>query len=97
MITRRGLLRSGLELTLAGTMVTAAAVATAADAVTCRGAGMDPGLAGSLNYAESSPDPKKTCSGCGFFTAGSNGCGSCSIFNSTVNSRGHCDSWAARG
>lgn len=97
MMTRRILLRSGLQLALAGTLPAAAGAAMAADAQSCADSKMDTGLAASLHYTERSPDPGKPCEGCGFFTAGGTGCGSCAIFNSTVNSRGHCDSWAAKG
>jgi hypothetical protein len=97
MITRRGLLQSGLQLTLAGSLVTCASAAIAADAGTCADAKMDAGLASSLHYTEHTPDPAKPCEGCGFFTAGSGGCGACAIFNSSVNSKGHCDSWAPKG
>jgi hypothetical protein len=53
----------------------------------------------SLNYAEQSPDPQKTCSNCGFFSPddGGGACGSCKIFNGPTNPKGHCDSWAAKG
>ena len=96
LISRRGLLRSSLQLTLAGTVVAATGIATAADQA-CADSKMDAGLAASLHYTEASPDAAKACAGCGFFQAGSGGCGSCMIFNSTVNSKGHCDSWAAKG
>jgi hypothetical protein len=95
LISRRGLLRASLQVTLAGTMATAG-IAAAADQA-CADSKMDSGLASSLHYTESAPDPTKSCSGCGFFTAGSGGCGACQIFNSTVNSKGHCDSWAMKG
>ena len=52
----------------------------------------------SLHYTEESPDAQKNCSACGFFSAdGEKGCGNCKIFNSSVNPKGHCDSWAAKG
>ena len=97
MITRRRLLRSGLQLTAVGTIAAAVTVAKAADEATCADSKMDAGLADSLHYTEHAPDPTKSCSGCGYFTAGNNGCGSCMIFNSGVNSKGHCDSWAPKG
>ena len=96
LISRRGLLRSSLQATLVGT-IAAAGIARAADHATCADSKMDAGLAGSLHYTEASPDATKSCSGCGFFTAGSDGCGSCQIFNSAVNSKGHCDSWSPKG
>jgi hypothetical protein len=94
LISRRGLLQSSLQLTLAATIATG--TAAAADKA-CADSNMDAGLATSLHYTEASPDPTKPCSGCGFFQAGSGGCGSCMIFSATVNSKGHCDSWSAKG
>jgi anaerobic selenocysteine-containing dehydrogenase len=99
LISRRGLLQSSLQLTLAGTIAAAATGIAAADTApaSCADSKMDPGLAGSLHYSEKSPDPTKTCSGCGLFTAGKDGCGACMIFSATVNPKGHCDSWSAKG
>src|SRR5579863_2795040 len=50
------------------------------------------------NYTEKSLDPGKTCSGCRFFTAGTQpaACGKCEIFNGAANPQGKCDDWAAR-
>jgi hypothetical protein len=50
------------------------------------------------NYTEKSPEPSKTCSGCGFFTAAADplACGKCQIFNGPANPQGKCDDWAAR-
>ena len=50
------------------------------------------------NYTEKSPDPGKTCGGCGFFTpgAGAAGCGKCALFNGPANPQGRCDDWTAR-
>ena len=50
------------------------------------------------NYTEESPDPGKTCSGCGFFTSGAEAtaCGRCAIFNGPANPKGMCDDWAPR-
>ena len=93
MMTRRGL----LQFALAATLPAVAGTAAAADAATCTDSKMDQGLAGSLHYTDQSPEPAKSCSGCGFFTAVSGGCGACSIFNANVNAKGHCDSWAAKG
>lgn len=60
---------------------------------------MDSGAAAllaSLNYAEASPDPSKTCSACAFFTGGAGSCGQCQIFSGPVNGKGHCDSWGPK-
>jgi hypothetical protein len=50
------------------------------------------------NYTEKSLDPSKTCSGCGFFTAGAEptACGKCQIFKGPANPKGKCDDWTAR-
>src|ERR1700683_5310976 len=47
------------------------------------------------NYTENSPDPRKSCSGCSFFTAGTGpaACGKCQIFNGPANPKGGCDDW----
>ncbi|MET0984164.1 MAG: high-potential iron-sulfur protein [Steroidobacteraceae bacterium] len=57
----------------------------------------DSGLRQSLNYVEVSADPKQTCSQCAFFSPGSDTCGQCQILMGSVHSRGHCDSWSAKG
>lgn len=92
--SRRGLLRSSVQLTVAGAIAGAARLGVAADK--CANSQMDAGLASSLHYTESAPDATKSCSDCGFFTAGTGECGSCMIFNSPVNPKGHCDSFAAK-
>lgn len=92
--SRRGLLRSSLQLTIAGAVAGVSARTFAADK--CANSQMDAGLASSLHYTESAADATKSCSGCGFFTAGTSGCGSCMIFNAPVNPKGHCDSFAAK-
>jgi hypothetical protein len=50
------------------------------------------------NYTERSPDPNKTCKGCGFFMAGAEptACGTCQIFKGSANPDGKCDDWTAR-
>jgi hypothetical protein len=61
---------------------------------------MDSGAAAlraSLNYAEASSDPAKTCAACAFFSAGRGACGSCQIFSGPANAKGHCDSWGPKG
>jgi hypothetical protein len=51
------------------------------------------------NYVENSPDPRTTCSGCGFFTpaAEPGACGNCRLFNGPANPKGKCDDWTAAG
>ncbi len=50
-----------------------------------------------LQYAETSPDPAKTCSDCEFFKQATDaaGCGSCEMFvGKQANSGGYCVSWS---
>jgi hypothetical protein len=55
------------------------------------------GLRKSLHYTEASPDPRMTCSGCQFFTAGgADDCGQCQIMSAAANAHGHCDSWSKK-
>lgn len=53
----------------------------------------------SLNFRIASPDPKKKCGSCAFFTPqGSAGCGACALLSGgAVLSGSVCDSWAQRG
>jgi len=95
-LTRRGLLRSGLQVTLAGAVVSVAAVAQAEGEKSCLDGKINDGLAQSLNFTEHSTTPNQTCGNCGLFSGAAAGCGQCQIFSASVNSRGHCDSWAAR-
>lgn len=94
-MTRRGLLQSGLQLSVAGTVVSVATVAWAEGEKSCLDGKINEGLAQSLNFTEHSTTPNQTCGNCGLFSGGA-GCGQCQIFSATVNSKGHCDSWAAR-
>ena len=93
-LTRRGLLRTGLQFTLAGAVVTASGMAQAEEK-SCLDGKINEGLASSLNFTEHSTTPNQTCGNCGLF-AGSDACGQCQIFSATVNAKGHCDSWAAK-
>jgi hypothetical protein len=92
-MTRRGLLRSGLQVTLAGAVVSVAAVAQAQEK-SCLDGKMNDGLATALNFTEHSTTPNQTCGNCGLFSG--DACGQCQIFSCTVNAKGHCDSWAAK-
>jgi High potential iron-sulfur protein len=95
-LTRRGLLRSGLQLTLAGAVVSVAAVAQAQGDKSCLDGKINEGLAQSLNFTEHSTTPNQTCGNCGLFAGTPTACGQCQIFSATVNPKGHCDSWAAK-
>ena len=51
----------------------------------------------SLHYQAAAPDPKKSCSKCGFFTpADPPKCGDCKIMSGPVDPTGHCDSWSEK-
>jgi len=92
-ISRRGVVAGAARL------VPAVGVASLGAKVAFAAACADPedSLRHSLNYAEASPDPQKTCSICAFFTPDSGGgCGQCKIFTGPANPKGHCDSWSAK-
>lgn len=95
-MTRRGLLRSGLQMTLAGVVVSASTVARAQGEKSCLDGKMDPGLAESMNFTEHSTTANQTCSNCGLFDGDGSACAHCQIFSCTVNPKGHCDSWAPK-
>ena len=51
----------------------------------------------SLKFQTASPDPKRTCGGCAFFTAKAAGCGQCAMLSGgPVAAASVCDAWAAR-
>jgi hypothetical protein len=100
-ISRRKLLEGSLQISLTSILFGALASGrcVAAGNVCADVKSMDSGAASlrnSLNYTEASPDVSKTCSACGFFQAGTEGCGTCQIFNGPVNEKGRCDSWSAK-
>jgi High potential iron-sulfur protein len=95
-MTRRGLLRSGLQMTVAGAVVATAGVAQAAEEKSCLDGKINEGLASSLNFTAHSTTPNQTCGNCGLFNGDASACGQCQIFSATVNPKGHCDSWAAK-
>lgn len=53
-------------------------------------------LRSALEYCEVSPDPKRPCAKCAYFTAPTSGtCGTCKIFGGgPANVGGHCNSWS---
>ncbi|MEO8001183.1 MAG: high-potential iron-sulfur protein [Arenimonas sp.] len=100
LISRRKLMNDGVRISLAGLLVGATSAAAAADKLCADPAAMDSSaksMRSSLNYVEASPDAGKTCSMCAFFEAPADGCGMCQLLNGPVNSKGHCDSWGAKG
>ena len=102
--SRRTVLRRGAALPLAGVSLWALSacgksgpkVALCADPNNLSVAENSLRKAG--HYIETSPEPDKDCSKCGFFTPGENGgaCGKCEIFQGPVNMKGHCDSFALK-
>jgi hypothetical protein len=52
----------------------------------------------SLNYADPSPHPGMSCSGCGFFQPhGDASCGNCMIMTGPTNGTAYCESWSEPG
>ncbi len=94
-LSRRRALRTLLQ---AAAVMFVAPAAKRAVAESCVDSGSE-SLRASLNYANPSADPTKTCGGCAFFTRDEArpGCGQCTIMSSHVDEGGVCDSWAARG
>lgn len=95
-MTRRGLLLSGLQVTLAGGVI-ASAAANAQGEKSCLDGKMNEGLASALNFTEHSTTPNQTCGNCGLFDGNGSACANCQIFSCSVNPKGHCDSWAPKG
>ena len=100
-ISRRTLLKRSVCLSLGG-MLVVMAHATAATAKVCAEEkdmdGSEQRLRASLKYTEMARDPMNSCSTCAFFQTAAEGCGTCAIFNGgPVNTKGHCDSWGAKG
>jgi hypothetical protein len=51
----------------------------------------------SLGFKLQSPDPKKHCGVCAFFTGPAGGCGKCQLLSGgAVAATSVCDSWAAK-
>ena len=110
-ISRRAVLFQGLRIPVSGAVFMAlsgcgqknesgAAAGGAVCADLSAMSDADQGTRKSLNYVEASPDPKQVCAKCSFFHPGpdAGGCGTCDMFaGGPVNSRGHCNSWSAKG
>jgi hypothetical protein len=108
-LTRRTFLNRGAQLPVAGAaawILSACGAKPGASAgkggVNCVDAGQltaaQTAQRASFHYADTSPDPQKTCSGCAFFTPpeSGTGCGQCQVLLAPANPGGHCDSWAAK-
>jgi High potential iron-sulfur protein len=103
-LTRRAVLGYGVQLSGVGVVIGALSACDNAKkkVVACADPNSLSDAENSLrkdrHYVEQSPDPTKTCSGCGFFKLDEDagGCGRCEIFQGPANPKGHCDSWAAK-
>ncbi len=106
-MSRRALLLRGLQIPIAsGALFGLSACGDGQDsgsdtAMVCADPGAmtsaEASIRRTLNYAETSPDPARTCSDCEFFHAAqeAGGCGTCEMFaGEPVNPGGHCDSWS---
>jgi len=95
-VGRRWLLTSGIRASLAMACINGRTVLAAGCTDPDNLSGADLALRKSVEYTDLSSDEKKTCRGCGFFKAGSGGCGTCQILSGLVSATGHCTSWSAR-
>jgi hypothetical protein len=95
-VGRRRLLTIGIRVSLAVAFINGRTVLAASCTDPDNLSGADVALRKSVEYTDLSSDEKRTCSGCGFFKAGSGGCGSCQILSGLVSATGHCTSWSAR-
>jgi hypothetical protein len=102
-LSRRHLLNRGLQVSGLGLAAMALSACDQAEKVAaCAGPNnltfSENSLRQASHYVEEAPDPKKNCTGCGFFAAGEGGnpCGKCEIFIGPVNARGYCDSFAEK-
>jgi hypothetical protein len=104
-ISRRAILKRGLQIPLGGSvllgLVACGNDGDSSTAMVCADPSMmtsaQESVRRTLKYTEVSPDPSSVCSGCVFFHAPAQegGCGSCEMFNGNpVNPGGHCDSWS---
>jgi hypothetical protein len=93
---RRLLLMLGIRVALAVAFVNGRAAAAAGCTDPDNLSGADVALRRSVDYTDFSSDDKKTCRRCGFFKAGTGGCGTCQILSGLVSAAGHCTSWSAR-
>ena len=94
-LPRRKMLRRGLQLLSAATVLPLVATRARAQALAC----VEPAsesVRGLVNYKDPSPNPAQACMACGFFMPEKDPCGHCQILVGTVNSKAHCDSWSAK-
>lgn len=91
--TRRAVLLRGIKVVSALAVLPVAARVHAAEPA-CVEIASEP-LRESLNYADPSPYPEKTCDNCGFFRPnGDASCGRCDIMTGPTNGTAWCESWS---
>jgi len=103
-ITRRAVLRQGMNFSLAGAAALGLGACGEAEnrQLVCNEPGQlsdsDVSTRASLGYVGVSGNPEETCGGCAYFAAASAGesCGSCQFLPGQVSSEGRCNSWGAK-
>jgi len=98
-LTRRSILSNGLR---ALTVVPAVAVFGCGGRLDCSDtSGLSPEdakMRASQNYLDTSPDPSKACDGCAQWTPPQGeGCGGCKVLKGSVNPKGTCALFVAKG
>ena len=103
-MTRRDILRRGLQYSVGGAVVLALDGCGGAekDQFACIDpADMSEGersMRVSLAYTDNSAVAQQVCGGCAFYTeaVADGGCGSCELLGGQVSTKGRCESWSAR-
>jgi hypothetical protein len=91
--TRREILLRGIKIVSAVALLPVAGRVHAAEPA-CVEIESEP-LRESLGYADPSPNPRETCSNCGFFRPNGNAsCGDCDIMSGPTNGTAWCESWS---
>ena len=101
-ITRRAVLRQGMQVSLGGAALLGLGACggpeePVAEVDTCNAPGQlssgEQSMRVSLGYKNVSPFPQEVCGGCEYFTAAGSDCGSCELLPGQVSSGGRCESW----
>lgn len=103
-ITRRAVLRHGVQCSLGGAALFGLGACSNSDdsPLVCNEPGQlsdsELNMRSSLGYADVSPNPAEVCAGCQYFTAqgSGGGCGSCQFLPGQVSGGGRCNSWSAK-
>jgi hypothetical protein len=103
-LTRRVVLRNGLQISVGGAVSIALAGCGGAKDEQFSCVNPDDLSEGersmrvSLNYKDKSPDAAQACKDCAFFTADTagGGCGACELLGGQVSDQGRCESWSER-